>query len=253
MKKKWLRLSLLTFIILTVFTFTLSIKASDVWFEEDVAFLGAAGKRTVNSVLKIIGPKWRPKYKKLFKRKDCDYPPQKLILINVKNEDDLELWALDKNKKWRYIKTFPIYHASGVAGPKLRQGDKQVPEGIYNIVWLHPNSAWHLSMKIGYPNKFDKVMGKRDKRTSLGGDIFIHGNYYSEGCLAMGDQQIEELFLLVADVGIENVKLISMPYDFRKHKKPPGSLKTLGNKIPKWQPDLYKNIKAELRLFEQGI
>ena len=111
---------------------------------------------------------------------------------------------------------------------------------------------WHLSLKVGYPNEFDKAMGKRDRRTSLGGDIFIHGNYYSEGCLAMGDQQVEELFLLAADVGVKNVRLISMPYDFRKHEKPPGSLKTLGKKIPKWLPELYKSIKAELRLFEPG-
>ncbi len=60
--------------------------------------------------------------------------------------------------------------------PKFKEGDGQIPEGIYGIEYLNPNSKFHLSMKINYPNSFDKEMAKIDNRKNLGGDIMIHGS-----------------------------------------------------------------------------
>ena len=69
---------------------------------------------------------------------------------------------------------YPILAASGVLGPKLREGDKQVPEGIYGAEALNPNSKFHLSIRLNYPNTFDRRMAQSDGRTQLGGDIMIH-------------------------------------------------------------------------------
>jgi murein L,D-transpeptidase YafK len=71
--------------------------------------------------------------------------------------------------------------ASGKAGPKLREGDGQVPEGIYRIDGLNPNSSYHLSLKLNYPNDFDLEQARTEGRTELGGDIFIHGKAVSIG------------------------------------------------------------------------
>ena len=70
---------------------------------------------------------------------------------------------------------------------KLKEGDGQVPEGIYHIDSLNPNSMFHLSIRLDYPNSFDKQQGKIDGRKELGSDIMIHGNTCSSGCLAIGD------------------------------------------------------------------
>ena len=90
-----------------------------------------------------------------------------------------------------------------------------MPEGVYRIEYLNPNSSYHLSMKVDYPNAYDPAMAKRDGRTRLGGDIFIHGKDVSIGCVALGDRAIEELFTLVAETGTERVKVIIAPNDLR--------------------------------------
>jgi murein L,D-transpeptidase YafK len=116
-----------------------------------------------------------------------------------------------------------------------------VPEGIYGIEFLNPNSRFHLSLRLNYPNAFDRQMALRDKRTNLGGDIMIHGGALSVGCLAMGDPAAEDLFMLVADVGRGNSAAILAPYDFRKRaaKVPAGS--------PQWTIELYRQVEKRLR------
>ena len=89
----------------------------------------------------------------------------------------------------------------GASGPKIQRGDKQVPEGVYGISYLNPNSAYHLSLGVNYPNAFDREMAAKDGRKNLGGDIMIHGKNVSSGCLAVGDEPAEELFVLAAEVG----------------------------------------------------
>jgi murein L,D-transpeptidase YafK len=140
------------------------------------------------------------------------------------------------------VHSYPIKGASGVLGPKLEEGDCQVPEGIYELEGLNPNSSYHLSMKVNYPNSTDQSRATADGRTRLGGDIFIHGSSGSVGCLAMGDEAIEELFLLVDRVGKESVTVIISPRDLRR--APPPDLRQ-----PKWVPDLYAELQVKLKEF----
>jgi len=109
-----------------------------------------------------------------------------------KRERILELW-LKRGDRFEIFRQYPICAMSGGLGPKQRQGDQQVPEGLYAITRrsLNPYSVFHLSMNIGYPNPQDRQL----RRT--GGDIMIHGNCVSLGCLAMTDAGIEEIYTLV--------------------------------------------------------
>jgi murein L,D-transpeptidase YafK len=130
-----------------------------------------------------------------FAEHQLPFPPPQLFLRAYKLEKVLEVWAGQDNE-YRLIKTYDICMIPGQLGPKIRQGDKQVPEGIYIIDTLNPDSDFHLSMRINYPNEADLIRSAEEK--DPGGDIYIHGDCYSVGCLPMEDEPIEELFWLVA-------------------------------------------------------
>ncbi|MHB9026391.1 MAG: L,D-transpeptidase family protein [Armatimonadota bacterium] len=206
----------------------------------------ARGQRTVSDRLREYGPAARKRLASSFKKAKVAYPPRRIVLLGLKHEKTIELYAAGKGQGLRYIRSYPILAASGVLGPKLREGDRQVPEGLYRINYLNPNSMYHLSMRVDYPNRFDREMAKRDKRSKLGGDIMIHGSNGSVGCLAMGDSVAEELFVLVADSGMGNVSVILSPYDFRK---PP---RVELPETPHWVPTLYKQIEAAVRKLPQA-
>jgi hypothetical protein len=176
-----------------------------------------------------------------FAKAKVSYPPREVIFIALKQEKILELWARDSGE-FRFIRDYYIQAASGVAGPKLRQGDRQVPEGIYRIVELNPNSHYHLSMKLNYPNEFDLLHARQEGRAKLGSDIFIHGKAASIGCLAIGDEAIEELFVLTGQVGAENVKVVIAPHDPRTYP-----LKADSEEDPEWTPELYSIISRKIK------
>lgn len=181
-----------------------------------------------------------------FSKAKVNYPPQKIALITFKKEKEMELWAKDQNhNNWQYVRTYPLTAFSGKPGPKLKYHDGQIPEGVYNIVMLNPFSSWQLSMLINYPNEFDKMHAEEDGRDNLGGDIYIHGKDLSVGCLAIGDEAIDELFVLTARVGAQNTKVIIAPNDMRI-KKPVTNLKYQ----PAWVSELYKDLKQELQAFD---
>jgi len=98
-------------------------------------------------------------------------------------------------------------------------------------------------MRISYPNSFDKEMAKKDKRTNLGGDIMIHGSNRTIGCIPIGDDNIEEVYYLAQKVGIENIKVILSPVDFRKI-----TVNIKSNKYP-WLRELYAKITKEMKPF----
>lgn len=173
-----------------------------------------------------------------FRSSSIIYPPKSIKLLALKEEKVLELWA-EKNGDYKWVKNYEIKAASGVTGPKLIEGDQQVPEGFYKIIGLNPNSNFHLSLKLNYPNNFDQQMALMEGRTQPGTDIFIHGSDLSVGCLAMGDLEIEELFTLVYRVGIQNVDVIIAPKDPRKH-----ILKARSDN-PHWVAGLYERITDE--------
>jgi murein L,D-transpeptidase YafK len=137
------------------------------------------------------------------------------MLLAFKQERRMEVWGMGVGR-WHLIATYRILAASGRPGPKLKEGDRQVPEGIYPITALNAASHYHLALKVGYPNTEDLQQAAIDGRTDLGGDIMIHGSEVSAGCLAMGDSAIEEIFALVDEVGIDNTQVLIAPHDMRR-------------------------------------
>jgi hypothetical protein len=210
-----------------------------IWFP---LYLQIRGERTVADVVARYGGSARAHLKPQFDRAGIAYPPKQLALLVFKNERRVAVWARGDGA-WRFIRDYPILAASGHAGPKLREGDYQVPEGVYRIEHLNPNSSYHLSMKVSYPNEFDRRMAARDRRTRLGGDIFIHGNRVSIGCVAIGDRAIEELFTLVAQTGHQRVKVIIAPNDLRTA----GAI--IHESSPAWVGDLHRLVQAALAAF----
>jgi murein L,D-transpeptidase YafK len=115
------------------------------------------------------------------------------VFIRIfKEEAMLEVW-IKKENEYKHLKDYVICAASGSLGPKLKEGDKQSPEGFYKVRkrYLNPNSQFHLSFNLGYPNAYDRV----HKRT--GSFLMVHGNCVSIGCYAMTDEKIEEIYALV--------------------------------------------------------
>jgi hypothetical protein len=201
----------------------------------------AKGQATVNERLHQFGVTARSRMEPDFQRIALAYPPKRLTLVGLKNEKRLEVWVANGAGPFQHLRSYPILGASGALGPKLREGDRQVPEGVYRIESLNPNSLYHVALRVNYPNGFDRAKGALDGRRDLGGDIMIHGKTCSIGCLAMGDDAAEELFCLAADTGLQNITLILSPADFRRGELPPEM--PAG---PAWVPELYGTVKQAL-------
>ena len=181
--------------------------------------------------------------RRVLEAKEFSYPLKEFALVAIKDESILQLFGFSSNSPV-LVKEYPILAKSGKLGPKLREGDGQIPEGIYKPTFLNPNSLYHLSIRLNYPNEFDRKRAQRDGRTKLGGDIMIHGKDVSIGCIAIGDPGIEELFCLAARAGLERVKVIIAPTDWRKR---PYSEAAISG--PAWLPELYGTLNAELQKF----
>ena len=192
-----------------------------------------------------ISPGAEARLARKFAAAEAAWPPGDIALVAVKDEKVIELFARPDGGEWKFIHRYPVLAASGRSGPKLRQGDKQVPEGVYGISFLNPNSRYHVSLRVNYPNAFDRQMAKVDGRSNLGGDIMIHGKAASVGCLAVGDPAAEELFVLAAQVGLGNIKLVIAPTDFRRRGLPP-----VDADQPKWVPELYTEVATAMSEFK---
>lgn len=199
------------------------------------------GYKTVEERQHEYGPAARARLMPYFAKAGVDYPPQALIFVGLKQEEQLQIYAAGADERMRFVRAYPIQAASGEAGPKLREGDGQVPEGIYPIESLNPNSQFHLSLRIGYPNAWDRAQAEHEGRTQLGGDIMIRGGAASVGCLAMGDEAAEDLFILAADTGAQNITVVLSPVDFRAGKAVPVQ------QTRPWVDSLYATIQARLR------
>lgn len=226
---------LLTVVVVTVPPLRRTAYAAGAWLHHRLQ-----GKKTVAQRLAQYGPAARARLAPYFKRGGVTYPPSRVTLVGLKDQRHLEVYARSQGG-WRFIRSYDIVAASGKPGPKLREGDMQVPEGIYQIDSLNPNSLFHLAIRLDYPNEFDRARAAEEGRDDLGGDIMIHGSNGSVGCLAMGDVTAEELFVLAADVGIQKVSIILAPTDFRRQRS------SVDPRLPPWTRDLYRGIDRELR------
>lgn len=117
------------------------------------------------------------------------------VFIRIfKEEHILELWMRsEETNQYKLVKSYPICQWSGHLGPKYFEGDHQSPEGFYytNTESLNPESMYHLSFNINFPNEFDRYYGR------TGSFIMVHGDCVSEGCFAMTDPLMEEIYILV--------------------------------------------------------
>ncbi|MBX9710453.1 MAG: murein L,D-transpeptidase [Xanthobacteraceae bacterium] len=115
-----------------------------------------------------------------------------MLVRLFKQEAELEVWKQDRTGRFALLKTYPICRWSGDIGPKVREGDRQAPEGFYAITpaQMNPNSGYYLSFNIGYPNAYDKAWGR------TGSQLMVHGDCSSRGCYAMTDEQISEIYAL---------------------------------------------------------
>src|SRR5436190_17143820 len=112
----------------------------------------AAASKTIEDRVQQFGPVARKRLKPFFEQ--AGYPPEQLVFVGLKAERVLQVYAKNGINGYRFLRSYPILAASGGPGPKLREGDLQVPEGIYPVESLNPNSRFHLSLRIGYPNAF---------------------------------------------------------------------------------------------------
>jgi murein L,D-transpeptidase YafK len=144
--------------------------------------------------------------KGLFASKGIDIHSTDIFIRAFKKEAQLEVWAKpEKKDKFILIKTYDICASSGTFGPKRKQGDGQVPEGFYEIDRFNPSSNYYLSLGVSYPNASDKILGEKG---NLGGDIFIHGNCVTIGCMPLTDDKIKEVYLMAVEARSAGAKKI---------------------------------------------
>lgn len=134
------------------------------------------------------------------------------IFVRIfKEESELEIWKARDDGHYYHFKTYPICMWSGGLGPKIRQGDKQAPEGFYRITkgLMNPNSSYHLAFNLGYPNAYDRA----HKRT--GDFVMVHGKCLSAGCYAMTDALVEEIYALAREqfaAGHDSFQVDAFPF-----------------------------------------
>jgi murein L,D-transpeptidase YafK len=153
-------------------------------------------------------------------------PKESPILVRIfKEEAELEVWKQDVNGQFALLKTFPICRWSGELGPKVKEGDRQAPEGYYAIApgQMNPNSNYYLSFNLGFPNAFDRANERN------GAFLMVHGDCSSAGCYAMTDEQIQEIYALGRDAFLGGQKSFQVqaypfrmtPVNLAKHRNNP--------------------------------
>jgi len=144
------------------------------------------------------GPKAQRPVSDSIKRRmtDLDMPSTSPIMIRIfKEESTLEVWKEKRNGRFALLETFEICKWSGKLGPKFKEGDRQAPEGFYEITpgLMNPNSSYHLAFNLGYPNQYDQSYGR------TGSNLMVHGACSSRGCYAMTDAQVQDIYALARD------------------------------------------------------
>lgn len=208
-------------------------------------FFSLKEKQTIESVVEKYISKVKASLKNDFEKNNLSLDDFEMGILAFKKEQLLEIYVRkNETENWKLFKKYNFTAFSGEIGPKLNNGDNQIPEGIYQMEYLNPNSRFHLSIKVSYPNSFDLEKAKLDKRTDLGGDIMIHGKSATIGCIPVGDKNIEEIFILATKAKNKNFPIIIAPHDFRTNKTFPEIVGI------SWDNELYKKISDELNNFK---
>ena len=221
-----------------------------------VLFLSLNGQTTSFFQDQLRYPRVKNAWKKcrsaietLLSKEQIEQKNMQIFIRAFKNEGQLEVWGKNKtDSKFKKLKTWEICSKSGILGPKLEQGDGQVPEGIYTIDRFNPSSSYHLSLGISYPNATDL---KRSKGRLPGGDIFIQGKCVTIGCLPMTDDVMEELYMyavLARTAGQKSIPVHVFPFRMESDKMNRAHQTILGKK---WST-LWKNLQTVYAHFEDN-
>lgn len=148
-----------------------------------------------------------------------------ILMRAYKKESEIELWKRGADGRYALLKTYPMCRWSGQLGPKTREGDRQAPEGFYAITpeSMNANSSLYLSFNLGYPNAYDRSLGR------TGTHLMVHGSCSSQGCFAMTDEAISELYAVVREAfagGQRAVQFQSYPFrmtpeNLARHRQDP--------------------------------
>ena len=187
--------------------------------------------------------------RKQFQLKHLIWPPTSIYIRSFKYDRQLEVWVSDSlSSKYKLFKTYKVCMQSGTMGPKRMEGDYQVPEGFYYINEFNPNSKYHLSLGLNYPNASDRILSDSIKPGSA---IYIHGNCVSIGCIPIDDFPIEELYVMATAAKYEGqdfipVHIFPVKYNVKE------SLAYLNNNIKgnTYLQQFNKNIKSCFDYFE---
>lgn len=154
-----------------------------------------------------------------FQAKGLQWPAKYVYIRSFKYDSQLEVWVKsERNQPYKLFKTYKVCALAGTLGPKRMQGDYQVPEGFYHINEFNPNSQYHLSLGLNYPNISDKMLSDS---LQPGGDIYIHGSCVTTGCIPITDQQIDEVYILAAyakNQGQDFIPVHIFPINFENSK-----------------------------------
>jgi murein L,D-transpeptidase YafK len=161
------------------------------------AALALAGCNTDSSTSGVNGRHMQPLSDRMLAEIESkNMAKESPLLVRIfKEESELEIWKEDKSGRFALLHTYPICRWSGELGPKIKQGDRQAPEGFYTITpgLMNPNSNYYLAINTGFPNAYDRANGR------TGAFLMIHGDCSSAGCYAMTDEQVAEIYSLARE------------------------------------------------------
>ena len=158
-----------------------------------------------------------------------------------KEENRFEVW-MEKNGRFQFFKSYGICSWSGELGPKLKEGDRQAPEGFYVVTpaQMNPRSKFYLSFNLGYPNFYDRSLGR------TGSQLMVHGECSSRGCYALTNPNIEEVYLLARDAfknGQRRFHVHAFPFRFN-------AFNYFRHRDNKWM-DFWKNLAEGDKIFKE--
>lgn len=186
--------------------------------------------------------------KKYFTEKKLNYNGYQLFIRGFKQEGKLEAWVKEKGREtFVLLTTYDFCSTSGTLGPKRKEGDLQIPEGIYHLNHFNPLSNFYLSLGVSYPNASDKILS--DKK-SPGGAIYIHGNCVTIGCIPITDEKIKELYILAVEA--RNNGQEKIPIHLFPAKLDASSLSALEKNFGASHIEFWKNLQTIYNDFESS-
>lgn len=205
--------------------------------------------KSMNSRASVVFNKKEDSVKAQFEKQKLAWPPEAMYVRSFKYDRQLEVWVKGAaNEPFKLFKTYKVCMQSGTTGPKRVEGDYQVPEGFYYINEFNPNSNFHLSLGLNYPNASDRILSDSLRPGSA---IYIHGNCVSTGCIPISDEPIEELYIIASYVKANGQEFIPVHvFPIRYNIKKSSDYLAATIKDNAYLQQFNKNIKEVFDYFE---